>query len=1200
MGSDGGTGPVPDDFADRTKSLRGQLGLTQTQLAARLGVSFATVNRWENAQARPSALTWNQLQKLYEAEILDPQPQPEHFRVDPDATATPPALDFTADPEIVRVVVEGHRLSYGHLYNPAFATEISQIDPLPHQRIAVYDHMLPQPRLRFALFDDPGAGKTIMTGLYDREMLARRLVHRILIVPPAGLVGNWEREMNVLFSLPFRVVEGNEAKSGNPFIGPESNLVIVSLDTLRGNRMFSRLQEPDVIPYDLVVFDECHKLAADREPDLRVRKTDRYKLAEALAGIQGLGPRWQLSWSPHHLLLLTATPHMGKDYPYYCLWRLLEPNVLATKEAFDAYPPEARQQHFIRRTKEEMVTLEGKPLYPTRLSDTLSYDLTQGPNSEQHLYDETTAYLQSVYNRAKLLNRSAAQLAMSVFQRRLASSTYALMRSFERRIAKLDGLIADVEDGKLTMDQLMRLQQQIAEEGDVLDSMTADEESTDDDQEENEVSEDRLLRGVIAVSLDDLRAERGQVERLLQLARRVHDDQHMESKFQRLRDIITDSKYLQEKLLIFSEHRDTLDYLVRRLEGMGYTGQVAAIHGGLHYTARQEQVELFRKPLAEGGARFLVATDAAGEGINLQFCWVMINFDVPWNPARLEQRMGRIHRYGQKHDPVIILNVVAAKTREGRVLKTLLDKLEKIRKQLKSDKVFDVIGRIFEGVSIRQYMEEALTEEGAAAVEKRLEGQLTKEQVQALAERDKRLFGDGGDVCKELPRLRADIEQEGYTQLLPGYVRRFIDEAAALLDIGLEGDLDGQFAMKPLKRGALDRLLPVLDAYPAVLHKRLTVYRPKPGDGAVWLHPGEAVFEGLRGLVEARLGQAALRGGIFVDPTVDVPYLFHVALVSVVRRPDPETARLAHEEVIEYRLVGLKQFDGDRIVPCPVEQLLLLRGGQGLPAAAQRLAVAARDYTGLAQAFLLDRIGRGMAAEHRQKMLDSLPQREEFLTRGFDYQEAELAAARQKQAERAREGKPGAQKELDHIKIQQRQLVQRRRDELLVIRREPELVAPGGVTFIAHALVVPSSDPEDQKRHDAEVERIAMHYAWAHEEAAGATVKDVHTPELARAAGLPDNPGFDLLSIRPGGEKRAIEVKGRAGVGEVEVSANEWAKACNIREGYWLFVAYDCATPNPRLLRVQDPFGNLLAKAKGSMVISVSEIIAASSDREKQ
>src|SRR5438132_12730310 len=196
----------------------------------------------------------------------------------------PPSIDFTADPDVVRAVVEGERLTYGHLFNPAFATEISMIDPLPDQRIAVYDHMLQQSRLRFLLADDAGAGKTIMTGLYIREMLTRRLISRVLIVPPAGLVGNWEHELRTLFNLTFTIVSGNDAKISNPFIGENSNLLIVSVDTLRGDTMFSRLQEPEVIPYDLVVFDEAHKLAADRV-ELQERKTERYRLAEALAGI---------------------------------------------------------------------------------------------------------------------------------------------------------------------------------------------------------------------------------------------------------------------------------------------------------------------------------------------------------------------------------------------------------------------------------------------------------------------------------------------------------------------------------------------------------------------------------------------------------------------------------------------------------------------------------------------------------------------------------------------------------------------------------------------------------------------------------------------------------------------------------------------------------------------------------------------------
>ncbi|MEI8190350.1 MAG: helix-turn-helix domain-containing protein, partial [candidate division NC10 bacterium] len=377
-------GYVPtEDYPDRVKRLRGRLGLTQQALAQRLGVSFATVNRWENGQTRPSQLSWNQLRQL-DSGVVDVLPPRS------DEKKPPPTLDFTADPNVVKVLAEGERLSFGHLVNPTFATEISNIDPLPHQRIAVYDHMLSQPRLRFLLADDAGAGKTIMAGLYMREMLSRRLLRRILVVAPAGLVGNWRRELLRLFNLPFHIVEGADARQENPFTAAISDQVIVSVDTLASPRVFARLKEPAVAPYDLIIFDEAHKLSADRGTDLRVRKTDRYCLAEALTGVPGVDGRWRLPWNANHVLLLTATPHMGKAYPYYALWRLLEPDVLSTPEAFDAYPVELRHRRFIRRTKEEMVSLDGRPLYPTRISDTLTYKLTQGEIGEQALYDQTT------------------------------------------------------------------------------------------------------------------------------------------------------------------------------------------------------------------------------------------------------------------------------------------------------------------------------------------------------------------------------------------------------------------------------------------------------------------------------------------------------------------------------------------------------------------------------------------------------------------------------------------------------------------------------------------------------------------------------------------------------------------------------------------------------------------------------------------
>lgn len=1200
---------VPADYSQRIRQLRQRFGLTQTSMAEIMGVSFASINRWENGQTKPALLAWKQIARAEALGIealskdFSPLGKISHTVSEPKAGyisgSDLPHLDFLTPAEIVHIVVEGERLAYGHLYNPAFASETSQIDPLPHQRMAVYEHMLTQPRLRFLLADDAGAGKTIMAGLYIREMLARRLIHRVLIVSPAGLISNWEREMRMLFSLQVRVVAGSEAKSGNPFIEPDSDFLIVSIDTLAGDKMFARLQAGNVRPYDLVIFDEAHKLSADRQPDFTVRKTDRYKLAEALAGVRTDDPRWQLSWSARHLVLLTATPHMGKDYPYYCLWRLLEPETLSTFDAFSSYPPDARKRHFIRRTKEEMVRYDGSLIYPKRISDTLSYDLTQGTISEQRLYDETTAYIETYYNRARILNRSAARLAMSIFQRRLASSTYALLRSFERRLAKLENLINDIRSGKLSIDSLQAFQRRLDTTQDPLDEKTADEESAFDGQEENEVIEEQLLAGLAAVSLAELEAERIQVSKLLELARKVYE-LGQESKFERLRQILRDTQFQNEKIIIFTEHRDTLEFLVRRLEGIGFAGQVAQIHGGMSaqpdpttgLSERDQQVEFFRKPAAEGGARFLVATDAAGEGINLQFCWLMVNYDIPWNPARLEQRMGRIHRYKQAHDPVVIINLVAGKTREGRVIKTLLEKLERIRKELRSDKVFDVVGRLFEGVSLRAYMERVFTEQGAQSVEQELEGKLTVEQVQALEARERHLYGDGGDVKRDLPRLQETLTQETYRRLLPGYVRRFIEKAAPLLDLGIEGDLDGEFSLLPVKTGALDPLWPVLEMYPADRRNRLTIFNGHSTDfpGSVFLHPGEPFFDHLRAYVSSRFGRQALRGGVFVDPTCSLPYLFHLAMVEVVRQADPALPGLAHEQLLECQLVGLRQEANGEIFEVPIEGLLLLRSGDGLGASAVSLLAAASALKEQAYAYLLERVARSWAESKRQALQVTLPERLDFLRRGYDYQDAELAATRSKLTEKARDGDSRAKGELTKIKARQKVLAEQRELALRTANLEPGLIAPGEITFLAHALVVPSKDPEDRKRHDKEIELAAMRVAIAHEEAQGAVVLDVSTKERALEAGLVEYPGFDLLSRRPDGKELAIEVKGRAGVGDVDISENEWAKACNLRERFWLYVVFDCNSSHPRLIRIQDPWSKLLTKVRG-FVLNQQEII---------
>ncbi len=697
---------------------------------------------------------------------------------------------------------------------------------------------------------------------------------------------------------------------------------------------------------------------------------------------------------------------------------------------------------------------------------------------------------------------------------------------------------------------------------------------------------------MLATSLADLQKERQQVQWLLDLARRVYAVGE-ESKFEKLREILRDPQYQREKLIIFTEHRDTLGFLVHRLQGMGFTEQIAQIHGGMNYQEREEQVNAFRRPVDEGGALYLVATDAAGEGINLQVCWLMVNYDIPWNPARLEQRMGRIHRYGQKHDPVNILNLIAGKTREGRVMQTLLKKMEDIRKELGNDKVFDVIGQLFEGVSLRQYMEQMVASGDEGAVEQRIAGKLTAGQVRALEERERVLYGDGGAVRSQLPRLQADLEQETYRRLLPGYARHFLEQAAPLIDAGIEGDLEGIFTLRPLRPGALDWLLPLLETYPPPARDRYTVYPPRSGESAIFLHPGEPVFDRFRAYVCDRFAPQALQGAVFVDPTAERPYFYHLAQALVVRQADPALRALNRDEIVEERLIGLKHEEGGEIVQCPAEQLLLLRGSAHLPASAIPFAATINGARELAHAYVLAQVAETAAEEQRQRLRASLPERETFIEHGFAYQAAELAETRQRLTGKANAGNARAKGELTKIKMLQRALQARKAEALAVLRREPELIVAGEITFLAHALVVPSSDPEDALRYDANVEAIAMQVVRAYEEARGAVIYDVSTAEGALLAGLEAWPGFDLWSHRPNSEKLSIEVKGRAGIGDVELTENEYIRACNLRDRYWLYVVYDCAKAAPRLLRIQDPFGKLIVRQKGSVLVGEGQIFAA-------
>ncbi|MDP2661860.1 MAG: helicase-related protein, partial [Dehalococcoidia bacterium] len=486
--------------------------------------------------------------------------------------------------------------------------------------------------------------------------------------------------------------------------------------------------------------------------------------------------------------------------------------------------------------------------------------------------------------------------------------------SLERRLDRLDDYVAKIMAKVLSEEQLQADQGRLSLV-DIEQERTSDEEEVLDGREERELVEDEAMGATTAATLAELQAEKVHAEELLALARRVYG-QGEESKFDRLWEVIQDPQFRDEKLLVFTEHRDTLGYLVRRLEGLGYTGQVARVHGGMPYQEREVQIEQFRTE-----CRFMVATDAAGEGINLQFCWIMVNYDIPWNPARIEQRFGRIHRYKQTHDPVVLVNLVANRTREGRVLKTLLDKLEMIRREMGSDKVFDVIGRQFQGVSLGEILMRAVVEDRGDEEAQGLQGFLTVEQVRAIEEADAKLRGGGGDVASVLPALQARRDRDQLHRLLPGYVRTFIEKTAPLLGVSISSDLDRRFQMERLPLALALQLEVSGEGRPP-----MTVVRPDPDERVLWLRPGEPFFDRYRAYFCERVAEAALRGGAFVDPYASEPYLYHLGLVATFRRADQEFPEaFGNEQALDLRLVALMQpLVGDSR-QCPVELLMVFR-----------------------------------------------------------------------------------------------------------------------------------------------------------------------------------------------------------------------------------------------------------------------------------
>ena len=1057
-------------------------------------------------------------------------PEDELAGIEIIGSATGPLFD--GDPRRFRLGVEAWRIENAFRHDmPGLA--VSRISPLPHQLDAVYGVFLEEPVLRFLLADDPGSGKTIMAGLFIKELMLRRAADRVLIVTPANLRPQWQRELAERFDIHCVQFDASTFDA-NPTQNPWDlhDFVIVSRDWLKREEVLAAFCAADK-RWDLAILDEAHGYTLQVGADGRVNKrSDRYQAAE------------QVAERTHRLICLTATPHSGRNSSLWGLLRLVDRD--AYGDVCPTGPIDLSPQHYRKVPKEQMVDMAGNKLFKPRHPHTVSYSLS---GAELDLYEAVTRFVSTELARIRgNATRGVAGFALTIMQRRLASSVRAIKRTLQRRIARLERALDDPETYVRNLRDF------------ILQVYGGDSEALADLAEQERWDlEERALEEWLPSTVEELRDELEVLRPLLAQAEQT-EAAGTEIKLNELLSVLDKLGLRQDrsvKLLIFTEHKDTLDFLTERLDVEGF--EVAVIHGGLRLRNRIAAEKQFREQ-----AQIMVATEAAGEGINLQFCHLMVNYDIPWNPNRLEQRMGRIHRIGQTRD-VHIYNLVAMNTREGAVLATLLRKLENMAETL-GESVFDVIGEIFAGTHL------------AVLIEKVLAGEVT--QQQAIDE----LGGDTIDpqieekfrtlTAKALAthhlnwQAQADSAARATDRRLPaGYVERFFRDAVDFLGGHVAHRLDHTLRVTrtPDQLVAASRLAGATrEIFPT--YERLTFDRAvalRPGDAAATATPEaelcgpghplfdaalDAVVEQTRADVEAG---AAFCASDIASPTVVYfvtgdsidgnGEVVHRAFASIT---EPLGGTLASERILLYDLIDHTgetphvQAPGDEVVTGWARGHEFERRYQRARSERERTTAIAEEY--LTNAF------RVMLSRQQETLfgLDAEVQRGAIGSKG-----------RLRQAELTREE------------------IETRRNRRLSEVRRARNVRRGPVRIFARALLLPTdaSGRPDQNQQtpgggaamhsNREIEQIAVGVAVRYEtEVRGAQVQSVES----------DNVGFDLVSVK-GVQRRRIEVKGRAGVGSVELTWSEFATAIELGEGYWLYVVLDCAGPRPRLYRVQNP-----------------------------
>ena len=765
-------------------------------------------------------------------------------------------FSFDGDAAAFQLACEAKRIDFAFLFDPMMAVHTSNVEPLPHQITAVYESLLPRQPLRFVLADDPGAGKTIMAGLYIQELVMRADARRILIVAPGSLVEQWRDELFEKFGLEFSVYSPlleQTTPNANPF--ESHRQLIVRLDQLSRNE---ELQEKLCAPgWDLAVFDEAHKLAAHYFGS-KLEKTARFRFAEKLGA------------TTRHLLLMTATPHNGKEEDFQLFLSLLDSDRFYGKFRDGVHKIDSSDL-MRRMVKEELLRFDGTPLFPERKAYTVNYTLS---NLEAALYENVTRYVQTEMGKADQLDgqrRGSVGFALTALQRRLASSPEAIYQSLKRRKDRLESRLREEKLGVRGRQIFAETLEGVPEDDDELNS------------EEQEQLEERLVdQATASVSISELEAEIRILDALEQEAKELVAS-GQDRKWDELSKILQNNPEMhdaaghQRKIIIFSEHRDTLNYLHGRIAGvLGNSDAIVTIHGGTHRDERRRIQAEFR---SNSDVRVLIATDAAGEGVNLQCANLMVNYDLPWNPNRLEQRFGRIHRIGQV-EVCHLWNLVAKETREGDVYHRLLQKLENESDALKG-RVFDILGEVFEETSLKDLLIQAIRygdkPEVRARLTKKIDQALDRDHLKSLLNRN--ALAQETMTADRLFAVKEEMEKAEARRLQPFFVRSFFLKAFDALGGTAHTREAGRFEIThvPAAIRERDRRItgrnrreqePVLKRYERICFERDAIQPlDKPGmPRAVLMHPGHPLMLSMSDIILEQHANLLRQGAILVDP----------------------------------------------------------------------------------------------------------------------------------------------------------------------------------------------------------------------------------------------------------------------------------------------------------------------------------------------